>query len=329
VSLPDFLVIGAPKAGTTALHVALAQHPELFLSSVKEPKFFLTDGPPPRGGGPGDDRTYRSYIWRRSDYEQLFAGAPPRALRGESTTLYLADHAAHHRIRELIPEAKLIAVVRDPIDRAHSNWMHLRSAGLEPERDFLRACALEPRRLAAGWGPFWGYSWQSRYGLHLEHLLDVFPRSQVLVLIYRDVRNDPVGTLDRICGFLGVAPGLVGEIPAENVTAHVGAGVGHGAISAVLRRIVSRLPQRWGGPMEQRIVQALQRDQRARVPLTADQRARVLPTFVDDIALLERVTGLSFAHWSDADNGRTRPTLPIDGRIGTAHGSIDRPIPRT
>ena len=67
--LPDFFVIGAPKAGTTALHVALARHPRLFMSRVKEPKHFLTEGPPPTGGGPGDATTFREYVWRRGDYE--------------------------------------------------------------------------------------------------------------------------------------------------------------------------------------------------------------------------------------------------------------------
>ncbi len=72
--LPDFLIIGAPKAGTTALHAALAMHPVLYMSPVKEPKFFLTDGPPPdRGGGPGDIPTWREHVWRREDYEALFA----------------------------------------------------------------------------------------------------------------------------------------------------------------------------------------------------------------------------------------------------------------
>ena len=80
MALPDFFIIGAPKAGTTALHAALAAHPSLFMSSVKEPKFFLTDGPPPsRGGGPGDIQTYREHIWRRPEYEALFAAAPPGA----------------------------------------------------------------------------------------------------------------------------------------------------------------------------------------------------------------------------------------------------------
>jgi hypothetical protein len=153
VALPDFVVIGAPKAGTTALHAALAGHPELFMSPVKEPKFFLTDGPPPRrGGGPGDVQTYREHVWRREDYEALFDAAPPGTLRGESTPFYLYDQQAQQRIRALIPGAKMIAVLRDPVERAHSNWTHLWSAGLDPIGDFPAACAAEDRRVAAGNG---------------------------------------------------------------------------------------------------------------------------------------------------------------------------------
>src|ERR1700712_1292438 len=142
--MPDFLLVGAPKSGTTALHVALSRHPQLCLSSPKEPKYFLTDGPPPTGGGPGDAKTYQEYVWRREDYEALWSHAEPGQLRGESTTLYLADPDAHRRIRAQVPDAKLVAVLRDPVDRAHSNWSHLRSAGLEP------ACAVSPAPSRAG-----------------------------------------------------------------------------------------------------------------------------------------------------------------------------------
>src|SRR5712691_6808273 len=82
--MPDFLVIGAPKAGTTALQAALARHPGLFMSPVKEPKFFLSDGPPPAKGGPGDALTYREHIWRRPEYEALFDAAPPGTRRGDA-----------------------------------------------------------------------------------------------------------------------------------------------------------------------------------------------------------------------------------------------------
>src|ERR1700758_1115028 len=106
MALPDFFIAGAPKAGTTAVHAALARHPALYMSAVKEPKFFLTDGPPPDQGGPGDVKTYREHVWRRADYEALFAAAPAGQLRGESTPFYLYNRDAQRRIRDQIPRAK-------------------------------------------------------------------------------------------------------------------------------------------------------------------------------------------------------------------------------
>jgi hypothetical protein len=83
MALPDFFVIGAPKAGTTALHAALATHPDLYLSPVKEPKFFLCDGARPQGqAGPGDAHSAREWVWQRDRYEGLFAGAPAGAAAG-------------------------------------------------------------------------------------------------------------------------------------------------------------------------------------------------------------------------------------------------------
>src|ERR1700726_30833 len=200
--MPDFLVIGAPKAGTTALHAALARHPGLFMSAVKEPKFFLSDGPPPTKGGPGDALTYREHIWHRPEYEALFDPAPPGTLRGESTPFYLYNRDAQRRIRTLIPGARLIVILRDAVERAHSNWTHLWSAGLDPVGDFVAACAEEERRIAAGWADFWHYTRLGRYGEQLEHLYLTFKRDQVLVLRYRQLVDEPAETLDEICRFL-------------------------------------------------------------------------------------------------------------------------------
>ena len=95
-------------------------------------------------------------------------------------------------------------VVRDPVERAHSNWTHLWSAGLEPVGDFVRACGEEERRIEAGWASFWHYTGLGRYGEQLEYLFTLFPREQVLVLRYRLLVDEPAQTLDRICEFLGV-----------------------------------------------------------------------------------------------------------------------------
>ncbi|MCL6538072.1 MAG: sulfotransferase domain-containing protein [Acidothermus sp.] len=305
--LPDFLIIGAPKAGTTALYAALRAHPEIFMSPVKEPRFFLCDPdtPPPRRGGPGDAQTYQEYVWRRGDYEALFAAAPPGSVKGEASPFYLWDRAAHRRIRQLIPHAKLIAVLRDPIERAYSNWAHLYSAGLETH-DLLTACEQEPARVRAGWAPFWRYVELGRYGEQLRDLYRVFPRQQVLVLRYRDLRERPADVLDDIARFLGVRTGTICEIPVENVRPHPPENRRARALTAVLRmgsRIGHLFPPRLRELARTPLLGALHREAGPRPPLTAAQRAVLLRYFEADIALLEEVTGQSFESWRTANAG--------------------------
>ncbi|MEU8247809.1 sulfotransferase [Nonomuraea sp. NPDC048916] len=300
--MPDFLIIGVPKAGTTALHAALHRHPDLFLSPVKEPKYFLTDGPPPTEGGPGDAETYREHVWRREDYEALFAAAPPGTLTGEATPFYLYDLAAQRRIREAVPHARLIVILRDPVERAHSNWTHLWSAGLEPIGDVVRACAEEERRIAAGWAHFWHYVGLGRYGEQLAHLFTVFPREQVLIFRYRDLVDRPAETLDRICAFLGVRRGLLTVLPKENVTAHPDASPRHALLSSFRRRVPSSL----AAPIEK----LLQHRGDSRRPLTWEQRQRLIPYFAADVQLLQRVTGQDFGGW-------LRPRERSGGLVGT------------
>jgi hypothetical protein len=312
MALPDFLVIGAPKAGTTALHAALARHPGLYLSAVKEPKFFLADGPPPDRGGPGDAQTYREHVWRQADYEALFRAAPAGTLRGESTPFYLYDLAAQRRIRKLIPDAKLIVIVRDPVERAHSNWTHLWSAGREPIGDFLRACAEEDRRVAAGWAAFWHYLRLGRYGEQLEHLFTLFPRQQVLVFRYVRLLDEPTRVLAEICAFLGVDQGIISEIPRENVTSHPERSIAHATLSRVLRgaeAVGQHLPGAAAAAATARIERTLQRNARTRQPLTWQERQAVLPKLESDIRLLERVTEADFSDW-------LRPRERSGGQVG-------------
>ena len=301
MALPDFFIIGAPKAGTTALHAALAAHPSLFMSSVKEPKFFLTDGPPPsRGGGPGDVQTYREHIWRRPEYEALFATTPPGALRGESTPFYLYNQAAQERIRALIPHAKLIVILRDPVERAHSNWTHLWSAGLDPIGDFVPACAEEDARVAAGWADFWHYTRLGKYGEQLENLFLRFGREQVFILRYRALIDAPAQTLDDVCQFLGVHPGIIGHVPKQNVTAHPAPSLSHLTLSKLLRGAAAagrHLPGSAGTTLTKPLERFLQQNAGTRQPLSWDQRQALLPCFEDDIRLLERITEAYFGDW--------------------------------
>lgn len=301
MGLPDFLIAGVPKAGTTALHAALAAHPGLHLSAVKEPKFFLSGGPPPTHGGPGDVQTYQEHVWRREDYEALFAGAAPGVLKGESTPFYLHDLEAQRRIKKLIPDVRIILMLRDPVDRAHSNWQHLWTAGLEPEADFVTAMRQEPERVAAGWAQFWHYAGLGQYGSQVQHLFEIFDRDQVLILRYRDLRDTPAEALHRVCAFLGVETGVVDVVPPANVNFSVGDTRVNSALRYLLRtggQVGHHYPvwlrKAFRGPL----LTALHRERGRRPALTVEQRAAVLPTFVEEIRLLEEVTGTSYDDWT-------------------------------
>ncbi|MET0426235.1 MAG: sulfotransferase domain-containing protein, partial [Actinoplanes sp.] len=252
-------------------------------------------------GGPGDVQTYQEHFWRQPEYEALFAGAPRGALLGEATPFYLYDRQTHERIKELLPSARMIIALRDPVDRAHSNWTHLWNAGLEPEADFLTACRAEPERRAAGWADFWHYISLGRYGEQIQHLYEHFPREQVLLLRYKDLKDAPAATLDRVCSFLGVSTGVLTEIPKENVNRHV---VEDNPVNGVLRGLL-----RWGGTFGHRfpvplrlaargpLLTLLHRRKGTRPVTTAAERAALLPLFADDIALLHEMTGESYDDW--------------------------------
>ncbi len=298
---PDFVIIGAPKAGSTALHEALAAHPQLYLSPVKEPKYFLCDGgPPPAWRGPGDAHSAQEWVWRPADYERLFAAAPAESLRGESTPFYLWSRAAQRRLAAQRPDARLIAVIRDPVDRAYSNWTHLWCDGLEPDPDFLSACNAEQQRAAEGWAPFWRYLDLGRYGEQLRDLFTLFPREQVHVLRYRDLVDRPQETLDSICGFLGVAEGRVRAVPSSNVSHWVEPT----ALNGVLRRTVRAgaalgayaPPQVWR-VASRPLLAALHRGGGHRPRLDPEARAVLHERLREDVMLLGDVLGTSYEDW--------------------------------
>jgi hypothetical protein len=194
----------------------------------------------------------------------------------------------------------MIAVLRDPVERAHSNWTHLWSAGLDPIGDFPAACAAEDRRVASGWAPFWHYTRLGRYGEQLDHLFGQFPREQVFILRYRDLVGSPGPALDAICAFLGVTRGIISQVPRENVTAHPEHSPSHRAVSGVLRAAAAagrHLPGTTGTALTQPLERFLQRSARPRQPLTWEQRQQVLAYVEDDFRLLEKVTEADFADW--------------------------------
>jgi hypothetical protein len=299
---PEFFLVGAPKAGTSALHAALAQHPDLYLSSVKEPKYYMCgDSPPPAYKGPGDAHSNREWVWQRERYLALFDGAAPSSLRGESTPFYLYNRDARRRIAVDRPDAKLIAVLRDPVDRAYSNWMHLWMDGLEPESDIVNAVLREQTRIDAGWAPFWHYQGLGMYGRQVADLLDHFPREQLLLLRYRELVDEPRRALERVFAFLGVQSAEVMHVPQENSRPFVRDGPRTRALGQVIRAGAQAgqylPPEVWRRISRPLIAQLHRGGSHHRPALSELQRARLLEPHLPDIELLEQVTGDSYADW--------------------------------
>ena len=315
---PDFFVAGAPKAGTSALHRALVGLPGIALSRPKEPKYFLCgEVEPPRSQhrGPGDAHSRQEWVWRKDDYLATWSHARPGELHGESTPFYLADRDAHLRIAEVNPRAKFVVLLRDPVDRAYSNWMHLWSDGLEPESDFVRAVDLEEERRAAGWAPFWGYRELGRYGEQLEHLLSVFGREQVLAVRYRRLVEHPHDTVNDVLAFLGAPPvPEPRQVPRDNHrpfrpdtarTRWVARGVRLGAVAG------SYVPPAVWRVASVPLLKELQRGGVDRPALTPAQRRHVLAPLLEDVALLEDLTGDSYEDWrADAGRGSFASRVP-------------------
>ena len=305
---PDFFLIGAPKAGTSALHAALAQHPGLFLSRVKEPKYYMCgDSPPPAYKGPGDAHSNQEWIWQRERYLDLFAEAPEGTLRGESTPFYLYNRDARRRIAADAPEAKLIAVLRDPVDRAYSNWMHLWMDGLEPRADIVEAVRREPERVDKGWAPFWHYQGLGMYGRQVADLREHVDKERVLLLRYRELVDEPSVTLDRVFRFLGVSSAQIDTIPKDNARVFVQDGPRVRTLAPVIRAgaAVGQFlpPEVWRRVSRPLLSQLHKGGDAARPRLTPEQRATLLEPHLPDIELLERVTGGSFEDWKGYRDG--------------------------
>ena len=203
MTLPSFLVIGAYKSGTTALHHQLRAHPDVFLPERKEPNYFaFADATPPF-----DHPAARDSVRDLGGYKALFGPATPQQVVGEVSPAYLAVPDACTRIREVISDARLIAVLRNPIERAYSDYLMYRRDGLEREPDFLRALQAQSRRNQST-DPTSRYLSTGMYADQVRRFQRTFPGDQIHILLHDDLRSDPQGALRRIFGFIGVDPHL-------------------------------------------------------------------------------------------------------------------------
>jgi Sulfotransferase family len=253
--LPDFFIAGPLKSGTTALFEMLRLHPQIFMPDSKEPRFFATemyyrDAPRP-GGTP---KTLEEYL-------SWFTEARPDQRVGEASPSYLWSPGAAARIAEVQPDARIIAILREPASLLRSLHLEFVQIYVETETDLRKALALEsPRREGKHiprhtyWPPLLLYSDHVRYVEQLRRYHAHFPREQVLVLIYDDFRADNAGTLRRVLRFLGVDDSVPLELRDANPTVGLrsqrvhealhAVSVGHGPLSRAIKESIKAVTPR-------------------------------------------------------------------------------------
>jgi hypothetical protein len=294
VALPTFLIIGSMKCGTSSLHHYLGEHPQIQkLPAMKETNFFSG---PPEGipYPPGSKR-----IERLDDYERLFD--PAFEVRGEASpcyALYPRRKGVPERIKDLVPDAKLIYLVRDPVDRALSHYRF--GVAVEDERRSLHDALTDfsdPNSL---------YTCPGFYAVQLERYLEYFEDGQILVVDQADLLTDRQATLSEIFAFLGVDDSFVS--PRFHEEANTGKELHTYSRYVVLRRRINGSPllqrfvlQRMSPGLRRALRQAIRRIYSQPLPpaeLDDDTRSALQELYAEDVKRLRALTGKAFPTWS-------------------------------
>jgi Sulfotransferase family len=201
---PNFFIVGAAKAGTTSLHMYLERHPQVYMCPMMEPHFFSRVGE--RSGG----QHFVDVISDKASYLALFKEAAGYAAVGERSCSYLGLEETADVIREQIPDARIMILLRDPIERAHSHYLMDVRGGIQ-KLSFYESIVKELEDPEFGWGPAW-HRYLMYYYPGVKRYRDVFGPERVLVLLTEDLMHDPRGVTGRAVEFLGLAPEPVASI---------------------------------------------------------------------------------------------------------------------
>jgi hypothetical protein len=252
MTLPNFIIIGAAKAGTTALYYYLKQHPQIYMSPVKEPRFFAFGPGDVEFGGPGDVELHRSIVVNLEAYQALFRDVSGELAVGEASPVYLCNPKAAGRIASLVPNARLVAILRHPVERAYSHFLHLIRDGVEPLTDFSQALEAEEERARDNWEYRWRYKELGFYSVQLKNYFDIFDRKQMKIYLYEDFDADPKSVLSDIYRFLGVDDTFVADTSVRYNTSGVPRSKFVHALLSKLQKATratfDRAPQQVSGP---------------------------------------------------------------------------------
>ena len=299
VRKPDFFIVGAGKCGTTALYEYLRAHPRTFMPRVKEPRFFADDMP-----------RLMNRVASLSEYLALFKESTALHLAvGEVSPQYLYSRTAVRNIREFNPEARLIAMLRNPVDMAYSAHAECLYWFVEDEPDFEKAWRLQPLRTKGLRVPktcsqvtvlLWAD--MCRFGEQVERLLGIFPREQVKFILLEDFVSDTRGVYDEVLAFLKVpSDGRWAFPPVNESKRNRSRPLGRLLQQpprplAEFKRFTERKLGLWGlWPLLRRLNTVGMK----RPPLRPEFRQELVEEFREDVDRLARLLGRDLSHWHE------------------------------
>jgi hypothetical protein len=310
---PDFVLVGAPKCGTTAIHGTLQRHPRLFLSGVKEPNFFAYDLPRCRE------------VETIEDYDDLFKRAEEGQLRGESSALYLNSGQAIAAILRRRPDTKFIALVRNPIDMFVSWHNECLKAFDEDEPDPKAAWLLQAERLRGRRIPklckepgFLQYKTFCSLGRQIETFCQVVPEGQRLILVFDDLEQSPRSTYEHLVSFLGVEDEGTSQFLRENTFARPKSALLarlvrfcylNAGIKKIRLRLKPILNEHGIRPIGWLLRHNLEKV--AKPTLSPEFRNELNAAFAPDVLLLETVLGRGLSELWGMGNGRGQAAAKV------------------
>ena len=292
--LPNFLIIGASKCGTTALYYYLKQHPEISFSDLKEPKYFSSVNESFPHNGIGDRSVDRYAIKSLTEYKALFADIDNKRV-GEASpdTLYFFDKTASH-IKETLGDVPIIVMLRNPVKRAFSAFMYLKRDSRE-KLNFRDGLLAENKRLKDNWDFIWGYKKCGLYYNQVKSFTDNF--SNVKVVLQEDLKNDTSATLEDIYSFLEVDEKFKTDVSIKHNESGTPNNIfskfllsRNNIFSTVIRELMKRFIPR-------NLLEKVASKSLERMSILEKDEIALKPYFFNDICKLEKLINKDLSSW--------------------------------
>ena len=298
MTLPNFIIIGAAKSGTTAIYHYLKQHPQVYMSPVKEANFFALEGDKLQFFEPFAYPSERKPADNIEAYCELFEDVTSEIAIGEASPWYLYSPRSAEKIHYYLPKAKLIAILRNPVERAFSHFLDFRRDAKEPLTDFAQALQEEEVRIRDNWHPLWHYKQMGFYSVQLKRYFDRFDRNQIQVYLYEDFKNNPIIVMQEIFRFINVDETFVPDMSLrhnvsgipKNKALHIFLKTKHPLKNLIKPWIPERLRL-------QTVVNLRNRNLMKPPKLSLELRQQLMQEYRDDILMLQDLIERDLTKW--------------------------------